>query len=216
VNATLRREDLPSAQGGAAPIRRYAPKAFELTAFGKLSPASITTHLDLYQGYVVQTNALLERIATLDQASEGTEEAARPAEALSRRLSFELSGVILHELFFSQYLACAAAATGAFELAACHNFGSVEQWKAAVRRLGRTRGPGWVVTLFDPQQEFLHNLWVGSHDLHVPVGLRPIFALDLWEHAWLADYGIKGRDDYVEGALLAVSIPCLDARLDPQ
>jgi superoxide dismutase len=48
----------------------------------------------------------------------------------------------------------------------------------------------------------------------VPAGHSIVFVLDLWEHAYLADYGSKGRDDYSEAALQTASPGCLDARID--
>lgn len=215
MNASVREHMKGAAGSPPAPIRRYLPHPFDLQPFGKQSAATLADHLDVYQSHVVETNAVLDAIAALDGAGrELPGDPVRPAESLARRLSFELSGLTLHELLFSQYVSSTAPATGSFELAACHNFGSVDHWKAGLRDLARARGIGWVVTLFDVQHEYLHNVWVDSHDLHMPAGLRPIFVLDLWEHAWLGDYGVKGRDDYVENALFAVSTTCLDARID--
>jgi Fe-Mn family superoxide dismutase len=198
-----------------SPVRKYVPKVFELEGFGKLSAASIQAHLDLYQGYVVQTNAVLDSLARLERAGgELVEDPARPAESLARRLSFELNGIVLHELFFEQYLHGTSGSTGSFERAACFNFGSFEQWQASVRAVARTREIGWVVTVFDEQRSFLHNVWVGSHDLHVPANHRVVFVLDLWEHAYLGDYGVKGREEYVDAALGEVCRECLDLRID--
>lgn len=197
------------------PVRKYLPKVFELEGFGKLSKSSIQAHLDLYQGYVVQTNAVLDSIAALEKmGGELVEDPARPAESLAHRLSFELNGIALHELFFEQYLHGSGTSSGSFERAACFNFGSFEQWQASVRAVARTRGAGWVLTVYDEQRSFLHNVWVGSHDLHVPAGLRVVFVLDLWEHAYLEDYGVKGREEYVDTALGEVCRECLDSRID--
>jgi len=197
------------------PVRKYLPKVFELEGFGKLSKASIQAHLDLYQGYVVQTNAVLDSIAALEKVGgELVEDPARPAESLAHRLSFELNGIVLHELFFEQYLHGSGTSSGSFERAVCFNFGSFEHWQASVRAVARTRGAGWVLTVYDEQRSFLHNVWVGSHDLHVPAGHRVVFVLDLWEHAYLEDYGVKGREEYVDAALGEVCRECLDSRID--
>ena len=202
-----------NAQAGNS--RRYMPRPFAMEAFGKLSAATIAQHLDLYQGYIVQTNAVLDAQSALDKVGgEMLEDPARPAESLARRLSFELAGVTLHELYFGQYLPASCEATGAFEEVAQENFGSLDQWHGAVRALARTRGSGWVATLLDAERGHLHNVWIASHDLHVPAGLRPVFVLDLWEHAYLADYGVKGRGEYVDAALQAAVMPCLDARVE--
>ena len=218
MSAQLHREihvQTTASKQAGAPVRRYLPKVFDLKGFGKLSRASIDAHLDLYQGYVVQTNAVLDSIAALEKVGgELVEDPARPAESLAHRLSFELNGIVLHELFFEQYLHGSAGASGSFERAACFNFGSFEQWQASVRAVARTRGTGWVLTVYDEQRSFLHNVWVGSHDLHVPAAHRVVFVLDLWEHAYLNDYGVSGREEYVDAALGEICRECMDARID--
>jgi superoxide dismutase, Fe-Mn family len=197
-----------------AHVRKYVAKPFEMEPFGKLGAASIEAHLGLYQGYVVQTNAVLESMAQFDKVGgELMENPVRPAEGLARRLAFELNGVTLHELFFEQYLKATVADTGAFGRAAEQNFGRMEQWRSSVSALAKTRGPGWVITAFDESRGYLHNFWVDMHHLYVPASLRVIFVLDLWEHAYMPDYGVKGRPEYVDAALHAACIACLDARM---
>lgn len=216
MNAKARAQAVSQAVEDSGPeaARRYVSRAFEMQLFGKIAQATLDLHLDLYKGYVVQANSVLDSVAVLDRmGGEMLEDPARPAESLARRLSFELGGVTLHELFFEQFVPCDAGPTGAFEQLARANFGSIEQWMAAVQVLAKTRGIGWVATLFDAQRGYLHNLWIASHDLQVPAGYRPVFVLDLWEHAWLADYGLKGRDQYVADVLHVVSRNCLDARV---
>jgi Fe-Mn family superoxide dismutase len=209
------RSGSPSSADTAPVVRKYVPKTFEAPLFGRLSAASVDVHLGLYQGYVTQANTVLETM-TQRERLEGNQvnTLTITPESLARRLSFELSGVVLHELFFEQYVQLAHEGSGAFERAACHNFGSVEKWKAGVRALSKTRGPGWVATVLDEQRDYLHNVWISLHELYVPAGHRVVFVLDLWEHAYLTDYGVKGRDDYSEAALQAASMACLDARID--
>lgn len=198
-----------------APVRKYVSRTFESPLFGKLTAASVNAHLELYRGYVTQANAVLESITQRDrlEGNQVTPLTVSPG-GLAKRLAFELNGVVLHELFFEQYLPGAHEGSGAFERAACHNFGSLEKWRAGVRALAKTRGPGWVVTVLDEQRDYLHNVWIALHELYVPAGHRIVFVLDEWEHAYLTDYGTKGRDDYSEAALQAVSMGCLDARID--
>ena len=151
-------------------VRKYVAKPFEVEAFGKLSAAAIDAHLGLYQGYVVQTNAVLESKAQLDKmGGELMENPVRPAESLARRLAFELNGITLHELFFEQYLKGVHSETGAFERVAAQNFGRVEQWRSSVSTLAKTRGPGWAIAAFDevglPGFQFLqdHIPGTGGH-----------------------------------------------------
>ncbi|HXC59398.1 MAG TPA: Fe-Mn family superoxide dismutase [Steroidobacteraceae bacterium] len=208
------RAGAPETPPESTPVRQYVARSFEPPLFGKLGNASVTAHLGLYKGYIDQTNTVLESITQRDRLESAHADHLAAPESLARRLSFELNGVVLHELFFEQYLPVTHEGSGAFERAACHNFGSVERWKSGVRALSKARGPGWVVTVHDEQRDYLHNVWIALHELYVPAGHRIVFALDLWEHAYMPDYGVKGRDDYSEAALQAASLPCLDARMD--
>jgi Fe-Mn family superoxide dismutase len=183
-----------------------------MQAFGSLGAAAIDTHMALYQGYVAQSNAVIEAMAFPDSGGE-REDPARPAEALARRLSFELNGVTLHELYFEQYVKAGSAGDGAFERAAGGSFGQIGQWRSSISALAGTRGSGWVITALDEGRGYLHNFWIDIHHLNVPAGLRVIFVLDLWEHAYMADYGAKGRAAYAEAALQAADMACLDARI---
>ncbi|MCC6172363.1 MAG: hypothetical protein IT481_10080 [Gammaproteobacteria bacterium] len=129
----------------------YREIRFEFRDFGRggLSAATLATHLELYRGYLAQTNELVGAIVdpALRRAA-GT--VARPREAASRRLSFELNGVKLHEWYFEQLTgrgggaapASSSVATEAMDVA----FGGFDGWRADVEALAATRGIGWVVS----------------------------------------------------------------------
>ena len=81
----------------------YREASFKFREFGSpgLSAPTLATHLDLYRGYLSQSNELLAAMADLSlRRSAGG--VARPRESVARRLSFELDGVKLHEWYFEQ------------------------------------------------------------------------------------------------------------------
>ena len=41
---------------------------------------------------------------------------------------------------------------------------------------------------------------------------EPVFLLDLWEHAYLHDFGVKGRPQWVEAVLDNIDWKVIDAR----
>lgn len=179
----------------------YREVHFDFRDFGKggLSAAALATHLDLYRGYLAQTNELLGAIAdpALRQAAATV---ARPRESASRRLSFELNGVKLHEWYFEQLAgqggatapAPASVAAEAMDVA----FGGFDGWRADIEALAATRGIGWVVSAWDAPAGQLVNLWVDLHQFLLPAGHEVAFVLDLWEHAYWRDFGPKGRAAY--------------------
>lgn len=197
----------------------YREMRFEFRDFGKggLSAATLATHLELYRGYLAQTNELVGAIAdpALRRAAATV---ARPREAASRRLSFELNGVKLHEWYFEQLAgrgggaaaapASSSVATEAMDVA----FGGFDGWHADVEALATTRGIGWVVSAWDPAAGQLVNLWADLHHLLLPAGHDVVFVLDLWEHAYWNDFGPKGRADYSKFVLANTDWQVVEAR----
>jgi|JI10StandDraft_1071094.scaffolds.fasta_scaffold154584_3 Fe-Mn family superoxide dismutase len=178
----------------------YTELPFEFRHLQRLSAQSMATHLDLYRGYLKETNELCAAVREL-QDEKAPRVPAHPREALSRRMSFELSGMRLHEWYFEQLSgrpsarAPASSSVAAEAMDIC--FGGFEKWRADVRAVAETRGVGWVVSVWDPQVQHLANVWVDLHHLNAPAGQRVVYAVDLWEHAYWSDFGPKGRADYV-------------------
>jgi len=41
---------------------------------------------------------------------------------------------------------------------------------------------------------FIFNQWINEHDVGHPAGCNPILVLDVFEHAFITDYGLKRAD----------------------
>ncbi len=175
-------------------------REFKLAPFGNLSAASVEAHLGLYKGYVEQTEAVLKQLrdATVPQAATA---ALTPRETLARRLSFEGNGARLHELFFEQFEAPGEGNNGTFSTAVSQRFGSFQAWQDDILELGKTRGPGWVLTCFEARSGLVDNYWIDLHEFGLPADSAVLYVVDLWEHAYWTDYGAKGRDHYMRDLL---------------
>ena len=58
------------------------------------------------------------------------------------------------------------------------------------------RGVGWVILSHDKKDGKLVNTWIAEHDGGHLVGLVPLLVMDVWEHSFMLDYGVK-RAEYV-------------------
>jgi Fe-Mn family superoxide dismutase len=173
----------------------YQLRAFDLSGVQGLSKKAIDLHLGLYKTYVEQLNKLL------GPSPHGSAGAAPLAmDGYNRRFAFEFNGVTLHELFFEQLAGKRRQpkADSVFADALHESYVDFNGWKAAVEALAKTRGVGWVLTLRDRNQERLYNCWVDLHHVHMPANCDVIFALDLWEHAYMIDFSPAQRADYVK------------------
>src|SRR5512136_1753350 len=79
-------------------IMPYAPKDYaQLIGMEGFSETLLKNHFTLYQGYVTNTNKVLD---TLDQLLKEGKTATPEFAELKRRLGWEFNGMRLHELYF--------------------------------------------------------------------------------------------------------------------
>jgi Fe-Mn family superoxide dismutase len=189
----------------------YAAKDFsKLVGMAGFSDALINNHFTLYQGYVTNTNKVLD---ALDAMLKGDKAATPEFAELKRRLGWEFNGMRLHELYFEN-LGGSAQLDKAGKLAAAmvESFGSVEAWEKDFRATGAMRGIGWVVLYQDVANGRLINFWVNEHDVANPSGCQPILVMDVFEHAFMLDYGLK-RADYIESFFKNIAWCAAETRL---
>jgi superoxide dismutase, Fe-Mn family len=175
-------------------------REFKIAPFGALSAAAIEAHLALYKGYVEQTDAVQKQLRS-EAVAHSTVGALTPRETLARRLSFESNGARLHELFFEQFETPGEGEDRAFSAAVSQRFGSLQAWQDDIFELGKTRGPGWILTCLDTRNDLIDNYWVDLHELGTPADCTVLYVVDLWEHAYWTDYGAKGRDKFMRDLL---------------
>lgn len=156
------------------------------------SQTTIQNHLTLYQGYVQKTNQLLEKLMQMEDQ--------RTIEygALKRRLGWEFSGMRLHEYYFGNLggdydRPPKSNFTDWLE----HCFGSVENWENDFIATGLIRGIGWSALCRDNHTGRLFNVWINEHDEGHLAGCQPLLVMDVWEHAYLIDYGLN-REAYIQ------------------
>jgi Fe-Mn family superoxide dismutase len=191
----------------------YTAKSYDhLLGTAGFSDALLKNHFTLYQGYVTNTNKVNDELAAL--AAEG--KAATPSFAeMKRRLGWEWNGMRLHEYYFGNMKNGGAALDGASALAKkiAEDFGSVEAWEKNFRAVGAMRGIGWTALYQDPANGQLMNMWIGEHDGGHPAGGTLLMIMDVFEHAFMLDYGLK-RPDYIEAFFKAIDWSVASARFD--
>jgi Fe-Mn family superoxide dismutase len=159
------------------------------------SDTLLKNHFTLYQGYVTNTNKLMETLGQmLKEGKTGTPEFAE----LKRRFGWEFNGMRLHEYYFENLRRKAGLdKAGKLSKKISEDFGSYEAWEKEFKGVGAMRGIGWTVLYQDSLTGKLINFWINEHDAGHPAGCNPILILDVFEHAFMIDYGLK-RADYIE------------------
>jgi Fe-Mn family superoxide dismutase len=171
----------------------FTPKDFShLIGLDGFSDDLLRNHFTLYEGYVANVNKLAE-------LSAATEIGTVQYSELKRRFGWEWNGVRLHELYFGNLTKNALPISETSPLAKmiADRFGSLAAWEKDFRATGAMRGIGWVILAHDASEGRLFNIWVNEHDEGHLAGCAPILVMDVFEHAFILDYGLK-RADYIE------------------
>ncbi|MEW5900357.1 MAG: Fe-Mn family superoxide dismutase [Acidobacteriota bacterium] len=174
------------------------------------SETLLKNHFTLYQGYVTNTNKVLDAVAAM--LKEGKTAAPEFAE-LKRRLGWEFNGMRLHEYYFENLGGKETLNPGSrLGKKIAEDFGSYEAWEKDFKAVGSMRGIGWAVLYQDPASGRLINFWVNEHDVSHPAGCQPVLIMDVFEHAFMIDYGLK-RADYIEAFFKNIDWKAAEARL---
>lgn len=178
------------------------------------SDDALKMHFKLYEGYVANTNLLLETLKKL--AEENKEKTPEYAE-LKRRLMWEFDGMRLHEEYFENLGGQGTILSTDTPLYAqiTQNFDSFEKWKADFIATGSMRGIGWAVLYFDPLSGRLVNTWINEHDRGHLAGGTPLLVMDVFEHAYMPSYGLD-RAKYIQAFFDNINWPVVAKRFRPK
>lgn len=188
----------------------YSPKNYDnLIGMKGFGEGLLKNHFTLYQGYVTNTNKAIETLdAMLKEGKTGTREFAE----IKRRLGWEFNGMRLHESYFEGLGGDGKLEAGgrlAAELSA--QFGGSDKWEADFRAVGGMRGIGWAALYADPAGGRLMNFWINEHDVSHPAGCNLLLIMDVFEHAYMLDYGLK-RADYIEAFMKNINWGKVESR----
>ena len=202
---------LSFAQVAKGPGGTYSAKDYgRLLGMEGFSDILLKNHFTLYQGYVTNTNKLLETLGQmLKDGKTGTPEYAE----LKRRFGWEFDGMRLHEYYFENLGGKGGLDQGSkLYRKVFEDFGSYENWEKDFKATGAMRGIGWVVLYQDIASGRLMDCWINEHDVGHPAGCAPILILDVFEHAFMIDYGLR-RPDYINAFFKNIDWKTVEERL---
>lgn len=163
-------------------------------AYDALAPAMSARQLELHHtkhhaAYVKQANELIERLADADAAA---------VPALTRSLAFNVSGHVLHSMFWESMTPGGSRPDGSLVGAIETSFGSHD---ALVELLGDAitslQGSGWAALVWEPMAERLVVAQLLNHQDNGFQGGEPLLVIDGWEHAFYLDHQ-NDKAAYVE------------------
>lgn len=158
--------------------------------YGALEPHISGQVMELHHGkhhraYVEKANETLEK---LEQARAG-KDFSRLA-GLEKALAFNLSGHVLHSVFWKNLMPRGGdAPSGELARAVTRDFGSFEAFKAQMTEVASTvMGSGWAALVWEPMAQRLLTCQIYDHQSNLAQSGVPLLVIDAWEHAYYLQY----------------------------
>jgi Fe-Mn family superoxide dismutase len=170
------------------PDLRYDYGALEPHISGKIMELHHDKH---HAAYVKGANQALEKLGELREKQDFTR-----LGALEKSLAFNLSGHVLHSLFW-QNLTPKGGGQPDGELgdAIANDFGSFASMRKQLTEASSTiMGSGWGALVWEPLAGKLLTTQIYDHQSNLAQGGVPILVLDAWEHAYYLQYQNKKTD----------------------
>jgi len=138
-----------------------------------------------HRAYVDGANQALEQLNDARARNDFTKIAA-----LERALAFNVSGHILHSMFWQNLSANGGGQPqGALAQQISSDFGSFDMFRRQMIRAASTiMGSGWAALAWDPASASLMTIQIHDHQSETAQGSLPILVLDAWEHAYYLQY----------------------------
>lgn len=190
---------------------RYTAKAFDFKDKGvTLSESQLEQHMKLYQGYVKKRNEIDQALETVDR-SNAANVTYSPYRSLKIAQVFAHNGSLLHELYFENLGSSDGMGEKTKDLLA-HHFGSLDAFKADLMAAASC-ARGWVLTGYCLDDQRIKNFVLDAHHENVPVLVIPLLVVDIYEHAYMVDYGIN-RADYLKDLWENINWDIVERRIE--
>jgi Fe-Mn family superoxide dismutase len=167
--------------------------------FGALEPHVSGKIMELHHGrhhaaYVKNANKTLEQ---LDEARD-RDDVSRLA-ALERALAFNLSGHVLHSIFWQNMSPDGGGEPhGDLRDALHRDFGGFERFRKQLNGVAASiMGSGWAALVWEPLGQRLLVTQIYDHQSNLNQSSVPLLVLDAWEHAYYLQYQNR-KEDFFE------------------
>jgi len=138
-----------------------------------------------HAAYVKKANETLEQLDEARNKSDFTR-----IGGLEKSLAFNLSGHVLHSLFWRNLMPKGGGRPqGELAQALVRDFGSFEGFQKQINEVsGTIMGSGWGALVYEPMAGRLLTSQIYDHQSNLAQAGVPLLVIDAWEHAYYLQY----------------------------
>lgn len=174
------------------------------------SPLQLSEHFMLYTRYIDCLNKVKE-----DLNSESTYAICNPnfshIRSCIKSNTFCFDAIKLHELYFENLTGNNTRIHGAIDLLIDDIFGSYNNFLEKFKCIALAMR-GWVIFCYDRYTGDYYIYGQDSHDDGVMLYAEPLIVLDVYEHAYMIDYGIN-KSNYIDAFIANLDFNVVNKRL---
>jgi len=164
-----------------------------------ISKQTMDDHFKLYEGYAKKANECRKLLNEFKYSEIEGNQVYSQLRAVSIDYTFALLGFKNHDLYFGHLGGEGGDPSGRFgELVESEFHGGLEEWEQAIRKAA-SAARGWVMVGYDLNDGSIFNYIMDTQNLWAVYNMVPVLALDVYEHAYVRDFGATpdGRKEYV-------------------
>ena len=193
------------------PLQKYAAKNYEHLLGGKLSGISdgqLKAHFGLYENYINKINEFEAKIKSFDTNNPNTID----YRGWHVDQTFMLNGAVLHEFYFSNLGITDKEPKGSLKKIIERDFSSLQNFIGHLKLVGKVMR-GWSMAAFNYRTGKLNVYGLDQHNQLVPAFVYPVLVLDVYEHAYMIDYGTD-RKKYLDAFIANLNWKSVHERLE--
>jgi superoxide dismutase, Fe-Mn family len=189
------------------PDLRYDYGALEPHIMGRIMQLHHDKH---HAGYVKGANDAIEQLDEARAKGDFTRLAA-----LERALAFNLSGHVLHSVFWQNLTPKGAdRPSGSLSAALDRDLGGFEQFQRLLSQSAATiMGSGWAALVWEPVGGRLLITQIYDHQSNLAQAGIPLLVIDAWEHAYYLQYENR-KAEFFQAVWKVWNWPDVEARLE--
>lgn len=187
-------------------------KSYSMTT-GYLSEPAKKNHEQIYKNYTEILTRVSVEVDSVDK--ENISSAHSQYRSVKKDEIYNLNAVYLHELFFAN---CFDPNSELFQdsnvfMYVSRDWGTFDMWMKDFMAAALASRSGWVICGYSLFLKRFINVSVDSHDQGMPAGIIPILVIDMWEHAYVRDYG-SDKKAYLTAMMREISWDVVEDRVN--
>lgn len=192
-------------------MKLFEPKNYNFSNVKFFSPMQLSEHYILYTRYIDCLNKVKEELNSETTYLICNSNYSQIRSAIKSK-TFCYDSIKLHELYFENLTGNNTKINGKIEAIINNMFGSYENFTEKFKCIALSMR-GWVLFCYDWYNDDYYIYGQDSHDDGVMLYAEPLIVLDVYEHAYMIDYGIN-RSNYIDAFLANLDFKIVNKRLD--